>query len=101
MSSGSLWDDLSSLVEILLRLGLRLAGFAICCAFAYQAYQALRSAFLGINTGGSAPVANPQSASSRFGAVAWGGHVIDNFHEGILGLFGFDVPAIVLWPWSH
>ena len=55
MSSGSLWDDLSSLVEILLRLGLRLAGFAICCAFAYQAYQALRSAFLGINTGGSAP----------------------------------------------
>jgi hypothetical protein len=66
-----LLDDLQNLAEALFRLAVRLGGFAIACALLYQAYQAGRSALMGINTNGSAPVPDPKSFSSRFGAAAW------------------------------
>ena len=53
MRSPSLWDDLNNPFEIVFRLGGRLLGLVICCAFAYQAYDALRSATLGVNPNGS------------------------------------------------
>jgi hypothetical protein len=65
-------QDLHDLFEIVLRIGLRLAAFGIACAFLYQAYDAGRSALLGVQPNASAPSPDPKAVSSRFGAVAWG-----------------------------
>jgi hypothetical protein len=101
MGPVSLWDDLSSLFEILFRLGARLAVLAISCAFLYQAYQAGRSALFGINTAGSAPVPNPQSLSSRLWAVLWTLFTLTISIGGFVAIFGIDIPSIVLRAWSR
>ena len=72
MYTQSLWQDLHDLFEIVLRLGLRIAYLAIACGFLYQAYDAWRSALLGVQPNGSAPDPNPKGSSARFGAAAWG-----------------------------
>ena len=72
MFEPSIGQDLHDLVSIVLRLGYRALAFAIGCAFLYQAYEAWRSALLGVNSNASAPVPNPKEESSRFGAAAWG-----------------------------
>jgi hypothetical protein len=96
VKSGSLWEDLNDLFEILFRLGGRIFGFIFCCVFAYQAYQAGRSALLGINTDGSAPVDSPESASSRFAAAAWCLIASSLAAIGFSSIIGFDIFAWAL-----
>jgi hypothetical protein len=100
MHQPSLFQDLRDLIEILFRLGLHIAGFAICCGFLYQSYQAGRSALIGINTDGSAPVSDPKSLSSRFGAAMWCLMALALSTLGFAGIFGFNVWSIILKPWA-
>lgn len=65
-------EDLSSLVEILIRFGGRIAAVAFCGLFFYQAFDALRSAVLGVQPQASKPDPDPTSTSARFGGLAWG-----------------------------
>ena len=101
MWSVSLWDDLSNLSQISLRLGFRLAALIIATALLHQAYHAFRSASLGINTYASRPMPEPTSGSSRFRRAVWGLVSLAVSTVVFLGAFGFDVPAMLLWPWSH
>ncbi|MFH1345221.1 MAG: hypothetical protein ABIL01_29055 [Pseudomonadota bacterium] len=84
-----IWEPEAS--KGLVRVAVRILGLLISCAFLYQAYQALRSAFLGINTDGSAPVPDPESASSRFGAFSWGVIALALSVIGLSFAFGFDI----------
>jgi hypothetical protein len=46
---------------------------------------------MGVNTDGSAPVRDPESASSRFGAAAWGIIALAISVMGFSFVFGFDI----------
>jgi hypothetical protein len=50
----------------------RVVTFALACAFAYQSFDSLRSAILGVQPEESAPNKDPKAISARAGGVAWG-----------------------------
>jgi hypothetical protein len=47
-------------------------AFGIACAFAYQSYDSLRSAFMGTQPNASAPNKDPQAIKTRSAGVLWG-----------------------------
>ncbi|MGY8707888.1 hypothetical protein RAD16_19280 [Bradyrhizobium sp. 18BD] len=87
---------MSDFFEILIRLGGRVIGFAICCFLLYQAWQAGRSALLGKNADIAAPGRNPGSASSRFAAALWSATTLIMAAIGFGAVFGLDVLGTLL-----
>ena len=47
-------------------------AFGIACAFAYQSYDSLRSAYLGAQPKASAPNKDPKATKTRTAGVVWG-----------------------------
>jgi hypothetical protein len=94
--------DLSDLIKILFRIVIGLAGVGIFCAILYQAYDAWRSALLGVQPKASAVDENPKSASTRLGALAWA--LITTAISGLIlfsAIFGGSaVLGVLLKPWA-
>jgi hypothetical protein len=94
--------DLSDLIGILFRLGVRIVGIGIACAIFYQGYDAWRSALLGVQPKGSAPDPAPESMSARLGALAWA--LITTAISALIisvTIFGGDaVLRVILKPWA-
>jgi hypothetical protein len=47
-------------------------AFGMACAFAYQSYDSLRSAYMGTQPEASAPNKDPQAIKTRTAGVVWG-----------------------------
>lgn len=82
---------MSDLVELLIRLGGRVIGSAICCLLLHQAWQAGRLALLGKNTNIAAP-----GPSSRFAAALWSTTTLIMGAIGFGALFGLNVLGALL-----
>jgi hypothetical protein len=66
MDAGAgLLSDLDDLTGVLLRIAALLAGLGICAVLLYLAYDALRSALLGIQPSASAPDEDHESPVTR------------------------------------
>ncbi|MEY9364763.1 hypothetical protein ABH994_007484 [Bradyrhizobium yuanmingense] len=101
MYQPSLFEDLGNLVEIAFRIGVRIVAFALACGLLYQAFDAWRSALLGVQSKTSKPDPDPTSMSARIGAAAWGTiAAISTYIFSVMIFGGEAVLATVLKPFS-
>jgi hypothetical protein len=86
-------DQFNESFRAMMGVAYRMVLLAFAAAFAYQAYDALRSGITGTQPKASKPDDDPTAWSARFGGIAWGticvmlSTVTAGFALGLLGRF--------------